>query len=183
MEGTKRVVRKLKRVQKNLETKPDAAIQRELRKVQQRQRQKIVANNSIASQVLINGLDLRLRKVKGGSEHAIQSTAPHSGFVEFGTGPRNVADSIDYQYSAPTLTDRLVFRIKAWMIMKGVAPQTGSMDSSAFLIARRISTTPYEGRTGPPGTDPQPFFFNSMWEHEHLLRSAIRNAVKKSVRA
>lgn len=182
MEGTQRTVRKLKKVKSNLSMDPDSAVQSELRQVKRAQEGKITSQNAVASRVLINGLRIRATSTKRGTRHSILSTAPHSGFVEFGTGPRNIATDIQYQYGAPSLTGRLVNNIKAWMILKGVAPATGSLDQSAFLIARRISNTQYEGRTGPPGTDPQPFFYNSMWEHEHMLRAAVRNAVKKSVR-
>lgn len=182
MNGTKRTVSKLKKVKKKLSLEPNMAVQRELRKVKAKQESRVVSNNSIASATLLSGIQLHHTKHDRGTAHKLISTAPHSGFVEFGTGPRNIADKIEYQYSAPTLTNRLVSNIKAWMILKGVVPMTGNLNQSAFLIARRISTSQYEGRNAPPGTDPQPFFFGPMWEHEHLLRNAVRKAVKKAVR-
>ena len=187
MKGTRRLVGKLKRMKRNIEEKPSNAVDRELRTIRNNQRRHISANDTFASGALIRGLRIDRVPIAGGTTHRLRSTAPWSGFVEFGTGgrtrigPEHVYWNVERHYNAPRLTRRLVTAIKAWMILKGITPRTGDLDTSSYLIARQISREQYPGRRQPPGTPAQPFFFEPLMVREHFLRRAVRNAVKKSI--
>ena len=187
MKGSRRLVRKLEKMKRNLETRPDQAVQRELNVIRNNQRRHIAANDTYASGALIRGLRIQQFTVPNGTSHRLVSEAPHSGFVEFGTGertrigPEHVYWGVERHYNAPRLTRRLVMAIKAWMMMKGITPRTGSLETSSYLIARQISRRQYPGRRRPPGTPAQPFFFEPLMVREHVLRQAVRNAVKRSI--
>ena len=196
MRGAKRLIGKLQRMKKELDTRPQQAVEQELRVVRNMQRQRISSGVAIgganhrayATGTLIRGLRVRQVPIPGGSGVSLKSEAPHSGYVEYGTGmrsrigPEHAYWGVGKDYNPPRLTNSLMSAINRWMIVKGITPLTDSVSNSAWLIARQISRKQYPGRKKPPGTPAQPFFWQPLMVREHFIRRAVRNAVRGAVR-
>lgn len=175
-------IQSLERLKDNLDSKPQRAARRGLETIRSKQKRILVGNDTIAFRTLIEGLQIWELSHTEGTDLTLVSEAPHSKFIEYGTGQHNRQADPEKQFDAPALTSRLVKNIKAWMIVKNISPHTGSLNQSAYLIARAVSREPYEGRTTPTGTHPQPFFYGPAWEYRHMLVKNIKNAVRRSSR-
>ena len=175
------VIASLEKAKDKLETRPVKSAKRSLETIRSRQKKILIGNDTIAFRTLIEGLRIGAISHTEGKDVMLVSDAPHSAFVEYGTGGYNRQAYSSKQFAAPPLTSRLVKNIKAWMIIKNISPQTGSLDASAYLIARAVSNTQYEARTRPTGTPAQPFFYGPAWEYRHILVKGIKRSVRNSV--
>lgn len=107
---------------------------------------------------------------------SIESTAPWSGYLEWGTGsrqqqhPAHMRYNVFRKYKAPAFGNTLIDAIKRWMVMKGVQPESGSFEQSAENIAWSISNIG-EGETG---TRAHPFFYPALLKNEQKIRGNVR---------
>lgn len=176
LQGSSGLKRKLRRMERKLDEKPQRAVDRTATSIASNMRANVAFNDAIASSELLNGIVYRPHGKTGGS---IISTAPHSGYVEFGTGPRHMSNPYTRRYRAPDFSGALVSALIEWAMIKPTL-YVDDPQSVGWAVARRIS-----GETERPGgTDPQPFFFPA-WEHgkKRVVRSvetAVRSAVRYS---
>ena len=181
MSSFSEVIASLEKAKNKLENRPVKSAERSLETIRSRQKKILIGNDTIAFRTLIEGLRIGSISHTEGEDVMLVSEAPHSAFVEYGTGGYNRQADPSKQFAAPPLTSRLVKNIKAWMIIKNISPQTGSLDASAYLIARAVSNTQYENRTRHTGTPAQPFFYRPAWDYRHILVKGIKRSVRNSV--
>ena len=196
MKGTQRTVRRLRKMKSDLQVHPYHEVLQQVNLIRLKQRGRLRAGfrgGTVASGSLLSGLNVDGFGDADGQHIRLQSQAPHSGYVEYGTGdyqsfnPAHAYYGVGQQYRAPLFPVRiLVAQIKQWMRLRGIIPLTGSLDQSAFLIAQEISrfnVHPTEGviRTETAGTPAQPFFWMPIMTSEHDIRRAFRRGVRRSM--
>lgn len=166
--GLKSLQKKVRSAKRDLQRKPEKTAQRYAALIVAEMKRLVAQNDAYASGHLFRGIHYR----NNGREIIIESTAPYSGFVEFGTGPKHIANPYTRRYRKPNFTPSLIGAIINWAKIKPTFV-TNDPVSSGIAVARSISGE--DGSVG--GTEPQPFFIPS-WQ---LYRGAMITAIGDDV--
>lgn len=162
----------LEQMGEDIEDNVEQAVDKNLKAIERDAKNTIARSDSMATHQLFNAFRRFEDKTGRKNRYILSNGAPHAAFVEFGTGPQNVATRPEFKFKAPALTGGLVNAIKFWMRVKPVQPRF-SLERSAYLIAKSISNE---------GTPPVRYFASAWFQYERPLRLDARKAVKKAVR-
>lgn len=167
LQGSRSLRRRVASMQRDLDRKPDRTISREASRTVNDMKRRVVEQDAVASTELYRGIGYR----SIGDTYVIHSSAGHSGFVEFGTG---VYSS---RYDAPDFSPQLVAALVDWSVIKPSLLVDDPV-SFGYAVARHVAGVA-EGSV--PGTEPQPFFFETWDRRKHSMIAAVRDAVSDSV--
>lgn len=176
LKGLNSLKTKLRRMDKDLRTKPRAAVWKQLALAQHDAKMHIIRQDAVASTELFRSIRRTRSDSSDGARLKLVSDSDHAAYVEFGTGQLG-----EGKFRAPDFSQSLVRDIREWMIDKPTFTLAPTW-TRAFLIARSISNEFYEGRSRPTGTDSQPFMRPTWEAHGPVIKSEVRRAVRKSVR-
>lgn len=131
-------------------------------------RSNVLAQNAVWTGNLVEGIYAE----RSGSRITINSEAPYSGYVEYGTGGHSDAVDPRFTYRAPNHTPELTREITEWVMTKPMffGPRTGAV---AWAIAQSISEE---------GTEAHPFWRPAWFRVEPQLRQQVQLAFKKTIR-
>lgn len=166
--GFRNLKQKLARASEDISRNTDRKTRTSLREMRADARSNVAGNDAIYLGTVINSF----RIVGGQGHYRLTNYAPHAAFLEYGTGSKNIGTRMDERFNAPPLTGRLINEIKAWMILKPVIPRTGSLNNSAYLIARSLSRW---------GQSPQPFMRPAYLRQEHIYINSMKNVVRRAI--
>lgn len=161
-------------MKRDLGRKPQRAVRRSAASTVSAMKRLVVEHDAVASTELFRGIHYESR----GSKTIIESSAPHSGYVEFGTGPKHTLNPYTRRYRKPEFSGALVASLIEWATIK---PSLPVENPSAFgwAVARSISGEA-DGSIG--GTEPQPFFVPTWEQKKTIMMDRVRDAVTDSVR-
>jgi len=184
LRGSNSLQKKLKDIRDDYRENVDEAVDDSLDQAERSMRMEIVANDAVDKGELLNSFKHSKTQLVGGTRHTLRNVAPHALYVEFGTGDMFGTSGYPVpvgvrRFGAPTLDTELVNEIENWMRFRPVMPMTGSIKTSAFLIAERIA-----GQTSKPsGTHPRPYV-RPAWGRvkRTVLPLNLKRALRKTVR-
>lgn len=177
-EGFEQAARKLERMGNDIEDNASNAVRRKSNEIAAQMKENIINHDAVATTELFRGITVLTGEgaSAGSIFHAvIESSAPHSGFVEFGTGAYHRPNSYTRRYTAPDLSGRLVAQLTEWATLK---PSLHVADPASFAwaVAHKISGNTEE----PGGTKPQPFFVPAWEAHEDRVVRRVGYAVERA---
>lgn len=156
-----------------LDRKPKRAARRSASSISTDMKRRVVQNDAVATTELYRGIGSipTLNGVK------IVSNAGHSGFVEFGTGPKHVLNPYTRRYSKPNFSDALVGALIEWASVK-----PSLITDNPVAVGHRAAMA-ISGRADDHvgGTDPQPFFVPAWKEGKPVLVNRVEDAVEDAV--
>lgn len=172
-----RLRRKLKRIERKLDRKPRRAVKRGAAGTVADMKRNVIENDAVASTELFRGIGY---STEGENRIIIESEAGHSGFVEFGTGPKHIENPYTDHYSKPSFSGRLVAALTRWAAVKPTIP-TDDVDpfSIGWAVARSISGEA-EGSIG--GQEPQPFFIPAWEQNRPAIVAMVDRAVERALK-
>lgn len=165
-DGFRRTARKLRKMGDEMEEAGGRAAGNASASIVAQMKETVVAQDAVASTELFRGIGYH--RVMG--HIRIYSDAPHSGYVEFGTGPRHVFNPYTRKYGTPSFSSRLVGALARWAALK---PSVAWIDPMG--AAMKISGNTEE----PGGTDPKPFFVPTWESNRSLLVREVRVAASR----
>lgn len=179
LNGNRSLRKKLNRMETKLDRGTSTAVRRGSAAIVSSMKRRVVFNDAVASTELFRGIQHRVGAGGPGvSRRIIESTAPYSGFVEFGTGPKHRINPYTNQYRKPRFSGSLVAALTEWAAMKP-SLQTDNPGAVGYAVALSISGEA-EGSIG--GTEPQSFFFPAWDAGKPGLMSKVEGRVEKAVR-
>lgn len=178
--GFKSARRKIRRMKRGLETRPDAEAHDILTDVEDAAKRKVYEHDAVASTELFRSFLVTEEPHGDGTVHRLANVAPHAIFVEFGTGDKWQPNPYTRHFKAPPMSPHLVGEIKGWLIMKPTLTPYGGIDAAAVAIALGISGN-LPGK--PSGTPAQPFMRPAWFKvGEFRAKRRMRRAVKTAIR-
>lgn len=175
--GMKSLVRRVESMKDDLDSKPERAVSNGAARTVATAKENVVAEDAVASTELFRGIQYRKR----GNRVVIESTAPHSGYVEFGTGQHHVLNPWTRRYKAPDFSPQLVGALTEWAVEKDAINRAYDIRdpvSFATAVGLRISGN-VDGEMS--GTEAQPFMRPAWNSNKPLLLQEVQKAVRDSV--
>lgn len=176
--GLKSLGRKVRKMGRDLDRRPKAAVSRSLTAIEADMKATIIEHNAYASGDLLGGFEQRRRETFNSSQFELVNTEYYAKYVEFGTGVYHVPNQHTHPFTAPDLSLRLVAQIERWAIKKPTVVSIGNPQRFAWNVAKVISGEA-EGSAG--GTEPQPFFVPNWRAGKPVLLNRVKSAVRRSV--
>lgn len=170
--------RGIARMQRHLEREPRRSMERGATTLVADMRANVGHHDAIASTELLNGIQMTVRRGQTTDRVQITSLAGHSGFVEFGTGPKHIPNPYTRRYSKPTFSGGLISAIIKWVNVKPTI-QAENPGALGWAIARVISG---EAEDSVGGTKPQPFFFNAWEQKKPRIVAFVKQSARESTR-
>lgn len=180
------MARRVERLPSYIRQAVNVNIESVMRQAATRARTELRENDSVVTGELVSNTEYTrgnevsshaVSQVSGGTygTHIVRSGAPHSPFVEYGTGIRQRTRPQGQSFRAPSVPP--TGEIYEWMIEKGVTPRAGNtMLEAAELIAQSIAAY---------GQSPHPFMrpaWHGVGGRQRLKRSharAVRTALRR----
>lgn len=170
--GMNSLRRKVRRAEQRLDDSVNNAVERQAGQTVARMKRNVIQHNAVHTTELFRKIGYT--QLETGTT-VIYSRAPHSAYVEFGTGAKQRPRAGIPHFPAPDYSNELVGALINWVLTK---PYFEGDRSNPYVTANRIALSisgVAEGAVG--GTDPQPFFLPAWFDKEDDFRRAVRNAV------
>lgn len=175
LNGLRSLANQVESMKDDLDDKPQAAVRRNAARTVASAKERVVQEDAVASTELFRGIGYKRR----GSRTIIESAAPHSGFVEFGTGQQHITNPWTRHYKAPDFSPQLVGVLTEWVVQKpSLRGQIHDPVSFAEKVAWNISGN---NPDRPSGSEAQPFFRPAWNRNKALLLEEVRFAVRNSI--
>jgi hypothetical protein len=173
LRGMQSLRRKVRRGEQRLDDKVNNAIEREAGRTVAQMKGRVVENNTVHTTELFRKIGYT--QLETGTT-VIYSRAPHSAYVEFGTGAKQRPRAGIPQFPAPDYSGELVGALINWVQTK---PYFEGDRSNPYQTANRIALSiSGVADNSAGGTDPHPFFLPVWFEKEDDFRRAVKFAVE-----
>lgn len=179
VKGLSRLQRKVNRMNRKLKRGPKTVAARELTTVGSQARLNLVESDSIATGNLVGSFLVRATQERPNVHQVtLINVARYAAYVEYGTGDLGVPTPSGESFGESSATPRLVSKIFAWSIVKGIQPQHLSRDEFSFRVAQRIA-----GETEKPSGHAPVYYMTDAWRlRKRTLQRKVRQTVKRALR-
>lgn len=179
IKGLSSLTNKLDRMERRLKRGPVLTASRELTTVGSLARMNLAKGNKVASGQLSGSFFVRAEDAPAGTRRIVLTNIKrYAAFVEYGIGDLGVATPDGTKFGEPDATPRLVSRIFAWSIVKGIVPVQLRRQAFAYRVAKRIA-----GDLSEPSGHAPTFYMTNAWRVRRAsTKNAIRQTIKRSIR-
>ncbi|UBF23168.1 Mu gpG-like protein [Haloarcula tailed virus 2] len=179
IQGLSGLQRRLNRMERRLKRGPAMTASRELNTVGSLARLNLVKSNSVASGQLAGSFFVRGESLPNGTRKIVLTNIRrYAAYVEYGIGDLGAPTPSGETFGEPSVTPRLVSRIHAWSIVKGIVPVRMDRQAFAHRVAQRIAGELPE----PSGHAPKYYMTNAWTARKRSVKRSIRKTVSRSMR-
>lgn len=179
--GFKSAANTIERMSDEIEHNATRAAERQAVSIAAEMKENVIAQDAVGSTELFRGIGVLTGAgaTPWSSAHiVIESSAPHSGFVEFGTGPQHRSNRYTRRYGTPDLGGDLVANLVKWAELKP-SLHVDNPIGFAWAVGQNISGNNPEV---VGGTAPQPFFIPAWEANKKRLKRIVKFAVQRATR-
>ena len=179
IKGLSSLTNKLDRMQRRLNRGTKIVASRELQTVASLARLNLAKGNSVASGQLSGAFFVKEKTApQNVSRITLTNIKRYAAFVEYGIGDLGATTPDGQTFGEPSLTPRLITRIFAWSIMKGIIPVQMDRQMFANRVAQRIA-----GETSKPSGHAPTYYMTNAWRaRKQSLKNEMRKTVKRAIR-